>query len=140
MQNHQTSTGAVGSERFRVVIYSFGFKHGVPIDANLVLDARCLPNPYWQESLRPLCGLDRPVADYVVQSEAGQGFLSALEPLLHFYIATGQRGTGNGLRIAVGCTGGRHRSVAVVEALKNSLASEAIDLLVFHRDVDRTGS
>ena len=124
-------------KRASLVMYSFGFKHGVPVDANMVWDVRFLPNPYWQEDLRPLTGCETEVADYVVKSKQGKKFLKLLKPLLLFLIDTGNMSERKNMRLAVGCTGGRHRSVAIVEALQHFLAGQDVDLRVFHRDMDR---
>lgn len=124
-------------KRTSLVMYSFGFKHGVPVDANMVWDVRFLPNPYWQEELRPMNGCEEPVSDYVIKSEQGKKFLTLLKPLLTFLVD----GDGNlekkNLRVAIGCTGGRHRSVAVVEELRTFLADKNVDLTIFHRDMER---
>ncbi len=125
--------------RARLVLYSFGFKHGVPVDANMVWDVRFLPNPYWQENLRPMSGCEKLVSDYVIKSEAGEKFLALLKPLLSFLLNRGVNPEQKNLRIAIGCTGGRHRSVAVVEELRQFLSVQDIDLEVFHRDIDREG-
>ena len=123
---------------FRLVLFSFGFKHGVPIDANMVFDARFLPNPYWQEALRPLSGCDDAVAGYVVNSVQGEEFLRLLKPLLSFLVEQMAAGNKKELRVAVGCTGGRHRSVAVVEALQHFLQKNAtIEVATYHRDISR---
>lgn len=122
-----------------IVLFSFGFKHGVPIDANLLFDVRFLPNPYWQEELRPQTGLDKPVADFVVESDSTTEFLALLKPLLRM-VAAQSAGIKKELRIGIGCTGGRHRSVAVVEALAKVLIRDgAIHLLTQHRDIDKDG-
>ena len=120
-----------------LVIYSFGFKHGVPVDANMVWDVRFLPNPYWQEELRPLSGCEKEVAGYVLNSWQGKKFLELLKPLLLFLVDTLITGEKKTMRLAVGCTGGRHRSVAIVEALHQFLAGSDVTLTVFHRDMDR---
>jgi nitroreductase/NAD-dependent dihydropyrimidine dehydrogenase PreA subunit len=126
-----------GSTRTSFVLYSFGFKHGVPVDANMVWDVRFLPNPYWQEALRPLSGQEAAVSDYVIKSREGKEFLKLLKPLLKFLASTGGASEKKNMRLAIGCTGGRHRSVAVVEELQRYLAKLDIDLHVFHRDLDR---
>lgn len=134
MENEQLRASHGQRKPSIVVMYSFGFKYGVPIDANLVLDVRFLPNPYWEENLRSFSGLDPSVADYVLSSETGQKFLSLIKPLLSFVVDNGHRGQCRIVRIAVGCTGGRHRSVAVVEALRQFFADQEVHLTVFHRD------
>ena len=129
----------VNSESLRVSFFSFGFKHGVPVDANLLFDVRFLPNPYWQEELRPKSGLEREVSTYVIDSEEGKEFLQLLKPLL-LSIATQTARNRKELRIGVGCTGGRHRSVAVVEALAQALAPNSLfEVLSSHRDIDKIG-
>ena len=124
-------------KRTSLVLYSFGFKHGVPVDANMVWDVRFLPNPYWQEDLRPMSGCEKQVSDYVIKSNQGEKFLALLKPFLSFLL----NGDGNleqkNHRFAIGCTGGRHRSVAVVEALRDFLSDQEVDLEVFHRDLAR---
>ena len=139
MQNPNTTADRSKPEvaRPRLVLYSFGFKHGVPVDANMVWDVRFLPNPYWQEELRPLSGREQPVSDYVVKSAEGREFLELLKPLLQFLVQTGGAGEKRNMRLAVGCTGGRHRSVAVVEELHSFLQGIDVDLHVFHRDLGR---
>ncbi len=123
--------------RTGLVLYSFGFKHGVPVDANMVWDVRFLPNPYWQEKLRSMSGCEKLVSDYVIKSEAGEKFLALFKPILSFLLEEEDNLKKKNLRIAIGCTGGRHRSVAVVEELKQYLLVQDIDLEVFHRDIDR---
>ena len=128
-----------GSQSLTVAIFSFGFKHGVPVDANMLFDVRFLPNPYWQESLRPKSGLEQDVSAYVVDSDAGKEFLNLLVPLLQT-VARGMAQNRKELRIGVGCTGGRHRSVAVVEALTERLSADSfIQVQQFHRDIDKNG-
>ena len=121
----------------QVVIRSFGFKHGLPLDADMVFDVRFLPNPHWEEELRPLTGLQDDVRDYVMQDGAAEAFLDRLtslfELLLPAYRAEGKAY----LSIAIGCTGGRHRSVAIAEALRQRLAALGTEATVMHRDIDR---
>ena len=121
----------------RLIVYSFGFKHGVPIDANYVWDVRFLPNPYWDKALRPLSGQDPQVSDYVIKSEAGERFLDIIKPLLLFIIKSYESDKREDLKVAIGCTGGRHRSVAVVEAIGSYLAVQSVVVDSFHRDLDR---
>lgn len=127
------------SEQFRVVLFSFGFKYGTPVDVNLVFDVRLLPNPYWVEELRPKTGLDKNVADYVLQSEPGKEFFSHLEPMLKFILLQSRTAGKKVIRIGVGCTGGRHRSVAVTNELGVILGKMDILLSVFHRDIAKDG-
>lgn len=118
-------------------IVSFGYKHGLPLDTDLVIDCRFLPNPYWVEELRPLRGVHRPVRDYVMGQEVTAQFLDGLtgllELLLPAYVAEGK----SYLTIAFGCTGGHHRSVVIAEEVARRLRDDGFDPRVLHRDVDR---
>jgi UPF0042 nucleotide-binding protein len=118
-------------------LISFGYKHGLPLDADLVLDCRFLPNPHWVAELRDLTGLDTPVQEYVLGRPETQEFVERVDGLLDFllphFLAEGK----SYLAIAVGCTGGRHRSVAVVEELAARRRATGQHLSVFHRDIDR---
>ncbi len=118
-------------------ILSFGFKHGVPLDVDLMFDCRFLPNPYWVESLRPQSGLDKPVRDYVLERSETSEFLDKLDDMLVTLIPAYVREGKSYLTVAMGCTGGRHRSVALAEELSRRLNKHGIITSVFHRDVDR---
>jgi UPF0042 nucleotide-binding protein len=118
-------------------ILSFGFKHGVPLDVDLMFDCRFLPNPYWVESLRPLSGLDKPVRDYVLGRGETSEFLDKLDDMLAMLIPAYVREGKSYLTVAMGCTGGRHRSVALAEELAVRLNKHGIVTSVFHRDVER---
>ncbi len=124
-------------ERLKVELFSFGFKYGVPTDVNVLWDVRFLPNPYWVERLRPDTGLVDEVAAYVLESDRGKGFIALLRPMIKFLVQQNRAAGKKSLRIAVGCTGGRHRSVALTEALVGSVENLPIDLTVFHRDIER---
>lgn len=121
----------------QVTLQSFGYKHGVPADVDLVFDCRFLPNPHWVDELRPLTGLDREVQDYVASFELTGEFMERLEGLLDLllpaYVDEGKAL----LTIAFGCTGGRHRSVSIVEAIAAWLRARGIEPRVRHRDVAR---
>jgi len=121
----------------QTTVTSFGYKHGLPLDTDLVIDCRFLPNPHWVDELRPLTGLDEPVRDYVLGQPLTGRFLEQVDSLLALllpaYVAEGK----SYLTIAFGCTGGRHRSVAIAEAVTRSLREQGFDLRVAHRDVDR---
>ncbi len=121
----------------RTTITSFGYKHGLPRDADLILDCRFLPNPHWIPDLRPLTGLDGPVREHVLSHEVTQEFLDQLGDLLGMlmpaYVAEGK----SYLSIALGCTGGRHRSVAVAETVAEMLRGREFDPVVTHRDIGR---
>ena len=120
-----------------VTVMSFGYKHGIPLDADLVFDVRFLPNPFYVEELRPLCGLDRPVSDFVFGYQQTRTFMEKVEELIDFllpyYIEEGKLG----LTIAVGCTGGRHRSVAIAAELNKYLNVKGIGAVSVHRDMER---
>ncbi len=119
----------------RTTVTSFGYKNGVPRDADLVLDCRFLPNPHWLPELRPLTGLDERVRDYVLEQAATADFLERLLPLLDMllpaYVGEGKAY----LTIALGCTGGRHRSVAMAEEVSRVLRERGHDIRTRHRDV-----
>jgi UPF0042 nucleotide-binding protein len=126
-----------GSRRTDMVVnlLSFGFKNGVPEDADLVFDVRCLPNPHFVDALRPLTGRDRSVVRYMERHPQTQEFLEKLTGFLRFSLPQYVREGKSYLTVAIGCTGGRHRSVMIAEALKKSLAREkGIRLRVKHRD------
>ncbi len=119
-----------------ISILSFGFKYGIPTDSDLVFDVRFLPNPYYVEGLRPLTGNDREVFDFVMDCENSQIFLNKLEDMVRFlipnYISEGK----NQLVISIGCTGGKHRSVTLANALYQRLSGEEeYGIRVEHRDV-----
>ncbi len=127
--------GGTSDDTLRVTLLSFGFKNGLPVDADMVFDVRFLPNPHWIPELRPHTGLDHDVRDYVL-SQAGAGeFLDVYTQLLRLVGAGYQREGKSYLTVAIGCTGGQHRSVMLAEALKNTLADvKGIRLRVKHRD------
>lgn len=122
--------------KFTIALFSFGFKHGEP-EADLVWDVRFLPNPYWVPELEKRSGLETDVAAYVLENDVAREFLKLLEPLLSFSCDQHARGKRPELRIGIGCTGGRHRSVAVVETLRRFLDSTPCKLHVFHRDIEK---
>ena len=118
-------------------VVSFGYKHGIPLDVDIVFDCRFLPNPFWVEELRPFSGLDEPVRDYVLSQPETQDFLEKVDDLLTSILPSFVREGKSYLTIAMGCTGGRHRSVALAEALGERLGVHGQPVSVFHRDVDR---
>jgi UPF0042 nucleotide-binding protein len=124
-------------EVMNIHVMSFGFKHGIPTDADFVLDVRCLPNPYWVESLRSKTGLDKEVYDYVFSFDESNELLEKLKGLLDYlnplYIREGK----SQIVIAIGCTGGNHRSVAFAEALYNHFSRHWDNVTVNHRDIER---
>jgi UPF0042 nucleotide-binding protein len=121
----------------QVSVVSFGYKYGLPADADLVFDVRFLPNPFYVEDLRPLTGRDEPVADYVLRHPATQEFLDLLGRFLAFALPWYEREGKSYLTVALGCTGGRHRSVVLVERLGRMLQDRRVGHSIRHRDVDR---
>ncbi len=121
--------------RLVITLLSFGYKHGVPVDADLVFDARCLPNPHFVPALRRRTGRDRAVAAFMERDAATREFIDRLEEYLRYlvphYVAEGK----SYLTIAIGCTGGRHRSVMIAERLRRSLANVGVRVRVRHRDI-----
>ena len=118
-------------------LVSFGFKHGIPLDVDMVWDVRFLPNPHWEEHLRELSGLDDAVSTFTIEQPLAQQFLEKAEGMLQFLLPAYQSEGRSYLTIAVGCTGGRHRSVAVTEAIGAWLASNGHHPRITHRDIFR---
>ena len=118
-------------------VMSFGFKYGLPVDADLVVDCRFLPNPHWVPELRPLTGRDAPVREYVMSQQGADQFLDTYERLLEIIGAGYQREGKRYATIAVGCTGGKHRSVAMSEELARRLTAAGTETAVVHRDLGR---
>lgn len=120
-----------------VTVMSFGYKHGLPMDADLVFDVRFLPNPYYVEDLRPLNGLDLPVAEFVFSYQQTRTFMEKITEMLDFllplYIEEGKLS----LTVAIGCTGGHHRSVAIAAALCDHLKAEGVRAVNFNRDIEK---
>lgn len=121
----------------RINVQSFGFKHGPPKDIDMLLDARFLPNPYWDPELRPFKGIDAPVSDFVLSQPGAQAFLDHIVGLIHS-VLPGYRKEGKFfVSVAIGCTGGHHRSVAIVEELTRRLADDGVLVNLSHRDLER---
>jgi UPF0042 nucleotide-binding protein len=118
-------------------VISFGYKYGLPVDADLVVDCRFLPNPHWVPELRPLSGQDAPVRDYVMAQTGATEFLDTYERLLGVIGDGYQREGKRYATVAVGCTGGKHRSVAMAEELARRLTASGVDTTVVHRDLGR---
>jgi UPF0042 nucleotide-binding protein len=118
-------------------IVSFGYKHGLPLDVDLIFDCRFLPNPHWVDELRPLTGLDQPVHEYVVNQPATGEFLSRLDDLLGLLLPAFLKEGKSYLSIGVGCTGGTHRSVVIAEELRRILAQRGFAPTLQHRDVGK---
>ncbi|MHB8218825.1 MAG: RNase adapter RapZ [Acidimicrobiales bacterium] len=128
---------AAGGGHMQTSIVSFGYKHGIPLDVDLVFDCRFLPNPYWVEDLRALSGRDDPVRRFVLDQPDTEVFLSKVDDLLTTLVPAFAREGKSYLTVAMGCTGGRHRSVVLADALAVRLAARGIAASSFHRDVDR---
>lgn len=129
--------GGDTQQALNVSVMSFGFKNGLPLEADLVFDVRFLPNPYYVPELKHLTGLDEPVREYVFASEAAGRFLERLEPLLAFLLPQYLQEGRTELVIAVGCTGGRHRSTAMAHHLANYIGELGYPVSESHRDISR---
>ncbi|MCK5479849.1 MAG: RNase adapter RapZ [Gammaproteobacteria bacterium] len=121
---------------FSLLLRSFGYKHGIPADADLVFDARCLPNPHWQANLRNLTGLDKDVIMFLERETMVQELYNHLEQFLSTWIPRFKADNRSYLSIAIGCTGGQHRSVYLVNKLATSLGKQAGDVVVRHRELE----
>ena len=123
-----------------ISVMSFGFKYGIPVDADLVFDVRFLPNPYYIEELKNKTGLDKEIRDYVMQFDEAGIFLDKLQDMLEFLIPNYIKEGKTSLVIAIGCTGGKHRSVTLAEGIKSRLDSkDGIGLKLYHRDLKYYG-
>lgn len=131
-----TEFSAQMSKSFNVNVMSFGFKHGMPIDADLVFDVRFLPNPYYIEELRPMTGLDEEVSSYVLKMDDTQTLINKLTDLFEFMLPRYQEEGKSQLVIAFGCTGGQHRSVTLAEYFGHLLEKE-LPTVITHRDVEK---
>lgn len=120
-----------------LTVVSFGYKYGLPVEADVVIDCRLLPNPHWVPELRRLTGLDPAVRDYVFAQDGAQGFVDANLGLLRRYREGYMREGKHFATVAIGCTGGKHRSVAIAEELARRLRADGVDLRVIHRDWGR---
>ena len=118
-------------------VMSFGYKYGLPVDADVVIDCRLLPNPHWVDELRPLNGLDAPVRDYVFAQEGATEFIDGYAALLRRYEEGYLHEGKHYATVAVGCTGGKHRSVAIAEELAARMRGDGVDVRVVHRDLGR---
>ena len=124
-------------DTLQVSVVSFGFKHGIPLDVDTMFDVRFIPNPYYDEALRPLTGRDEAVRRFVLDQAATQDFLNRVEGLFESLIPAYRNEGKSYLTIAVGCTGGQHRSVAIAEALSLRLANRGVEARVAHRDIEK---
>ncbi|MDH3443388.1 MAG: RNase adapter RapZ [Deltaproteobacteria bacterium] len=125
------------SRRMAVFLTSFGYKFGIPHDTDIILDVRFLPNPYFVNDLREKTGLDSAVKNYVLQNDDTRAYLDRLYALLEFTLPLYEREGKSSLTLALGCTGGRHRSVVLVEDLRQRLSQRQLRIHVKHRDIDK---
>ncbi|WP_027108600.1 RNase adapter RapZ [Lacticigenium naphthae] len=124
----------VNTTMFRVELISFGFKYSLPIDADIVMDVRFLPNPHYIDELRPQTGLDQPVYDFVMQQPETEIFYRKFIDLIDYCLPGYKREGKNNVTIAIGCTGGRHRSVALIERMGKQLEADGYPVNITHRD------
>ncbi len=129
--------GEQGSSHFTVEVVSFGFRYGVPLDANLVMDVRFLPNPHFVPELRSHSGLEPLVRDFVLEQQETKAFLDQFLSLLQFLIPAYRREGKSYLTIAIGCTGGRHRSVAITQAAAARFETLGLKVRISHRDIEK---
>jgi RNase adapter protein RapZ len=141
---HQLKTKLVAAfdhvgdgQRLQVAVESFGFKYGLPLDADIVMDVRFLPNPHWEEGLRSLTGHDPAVRDFVLERAEAATFVDDFEAMLFALVPAYEAEGKSYLTVAMGCTGGRHRSVAVAEELARRLRARGIAVATSHRDIAR---
>ncbi|QJD60456.1 RNase adapter RapZ [Pseudomonas sp. gcc21] len=118
-----------------VLIQSFGFKRGVPVDADLVFDVRCLPNPYWKAELRPFCGKDKEICDYLEGEQEVQEMYQDIYNFLAKWLPRYAAGERSYMSVGIGCTGGHHRSVYIAERLVRELSAHTPNLQIRHRDL-----
>jgi UPF0042 nucleotide-binding protein len=124
------------SDKVSILLESFAFKRGVPFDADFVFDARCLPNPFWQKELREYCGKDRPIIEFLESKEMVNEFYKDISSLIKKWIPSFEEHDRSYITIAIGCTGGKHRSVFLIEKLAQELQNTRQHLLVQHRELD----
>ena len=134
MRDYFSGGSAAG---LRLSIVSFGFKYGLPVDADLVADCRFLPNPHWIAELAPMTGQDAPVREYILSQDGAEEFLNAYTELLTVVLPGYEREGKRFVTLAVGCTGGKHRSVAMAEQLLARIAGSGVDVQLLHRDLGR---
>jgi UPF0042 nucleotide-binding protein len=127
----------LASNGMRTTVMSFGFKHGLPLDVDMVFDVRFLPNPHWVDELRPQTGLDEAVRNYVFSQVEAEAFVDKAVDLLESLLPAFVREGKSYLTVGIGCTGGHHRSVAIAEEVARRLRAEGHPLSVFHRDIER---
>jgi UPF0042 nucleotide-binding protein len=121
-----------------LVFESFGFKHGIPADADYVFDARFLPNPFWEKELKPYTGLEQPVKDFLASQPIVTKFIWQINSFMMTWLPHLERNNRSYVTIAIGCTGGKHRSVYIAELLANNFRKEQKDVQTHHRDIDKS--
>ena len=136
-QIHDLFAPIDGKDVMQLTVESFGYKHGIPLDVDLVFDVRFLPNPHWDEALRPLSGLDQPVSDFVLQQPLAIEFVDKIDSLFGMLLPAYRAEGKSYLTVAVGCTGGRHRSVAIAEEIGRKFFQLGHHPRVIHRDIAR---
>lgn len=136
-QLRKFSEGLVGPRTMSVVFVSFGFKYGIPLDCDLIFDVRFLPNPYYVDELKKLTGSDKAVKDYIYANEVAVEYAKRLKDFIEFQIPHFVNEPKTRLQIGIGCTGGRHRSVAFAEYLYENVNSENIHKSLTHRDITK---
>lgn len=129
-----TYYGNLEASDFTVRVISFGFKNGMLLDGDLIFDVRFIPNPYYIENLRPKNGMDQEIEDFVMQFEQTQEALNKITDLVNYLLPMYQKEGKRGLTIGIGCTGGKHRSVALANKLNQSLSLLGVNSLLYHRD------
>lgn len=132
--------GCAESREMTVHLQSFGFRYGLPLESDMVFDVRFLPNPHFVPELKRFTGLDQAVRDYVLEKQATMTFITRVEELLEFLTPRFRSEGKSYLTISVGCTGGKHRSVAVVEALSRLFVSQSVRMKITHRDIEKGNS
>ncbi|MHB8262428.1 MAG: RNase adapter RapZ [Acidimicrobiales bacterium] len=133
IESFRSDTGST----VQATVVSFGFKYGVPLDADMVFDCRFLPNPYWVEGLKNLTGLDDPVRGYVLGDKDAQDLLAKIEELFNSVLPLYVREGKSYVTVAIGCTGGKHRSVVLAQDMAGRIQSPGMHVSIFHRDIDR---
>jgi UPF0042 nucleotide-binding protein len=121
-----------------LVFESFGFKHGIPADADYVFDARFLPNPFWEKELKPYTGLEQPVKDFLASQPIVTKFIWQINSFMMTWLPHLERNNRSYVTIAIGCTGGKHRSVYIAELLANNFRKEQKDVQTHHRDIEKS--
>jgi UPF0042 nucleotide-binding protein len=129
--------GDDGARRMMVHLQSFGYRYGIPLESDIVMDVRFLPNPYFMPELREFSGLDPLVREYVLEKEETQGFIERFRGLLEFLLPSYNKEGKSYLTISIGCTGGKHRSVVITEEMHNFLKDKRLNLKITHRDIGK---